>query len=147
MRAWTGHVMYANTIFGANKSDLCMPTCVEKLKSFRPQFPRQVQNDRSQLFNTVAHKTNGLCGCNSSFPSCGGNKTALYVGPNCTGRYPVRSKVQNITSATWQRALACATVCCDDALLAHCLVAHAPLHICPLHIFTSFAGVIHSSSM
>jgi hypothetical protein len=72
-------------VIGTNKSELCMPTCVEKLKSFRPQFPREVQNDRSQLFNTVAHKTNGLCGCNSSAPDCGGNKTALFTGPNCTG--------------------------------------------------------------
>lgn len=143
MRAWAGHIMYANTIFGANKSDLCMPTCVERLKSFRPQFPRQVQNDRSQLFNTVAHKTNGLCGCNSSFPSCGGNKTALYVGPNCTGRYPVRSMVQNVTSATWQRAFACASVCCE-------LIVWSLTHLCifgPCIIFTSCAGLIHSSSM
>ena len=55
-----------------------MPQCVERLKGFRPQYPREVQNDRSQLFNTVAHELNGLCGCNSSFPHCGGNITA-YV--------------------------------------------------------------------
>lgn len=37
-----GHLMYANTVWGANKSEVCMPSCVERLKSFRPQFPRQV---------------------------------------------------------------------------------------------------------
>lgn len=94
-------------MWGANHSDLCMPMCVERLKAFRQQFPRQVspaiklssigvrnnpdgnkrqvQNDRSQLFNTAAHRTNGQCGCNSSFPDCGGNQSALFVGPNCTG--------------------------------------------------------------
>ena len=48
-----GHTVYANTIWGANESAVCLPSCVERLKAFRPQFPRQLQNDRTQLFNTA----------------------------------------------------------------------------------------------
>ena len=38
-----GHIMYANTLWGANKSAVCMPSCIERLKTFRSQFPRQIQ--------------------------------------------------------------------------------------------------------
>jgi hypothetical protein len=82
-----GHLLFANTVWGANNSDVCMPSCVERLKSFRPQFPRQLQNDRSQLFNMAAHSLGGACGCSnngSHLAPCGGNKTAIFGGPPCT---------------------------------------------------------------
>ena len=40
---------------GANRSDVCLPQCVEKLKAFRAQYPRQVQSTRSFSFNVAAH--------------------------------------------------------------------------------------------
>jgi hypothetical protein len=83
-----GHAIWANTIWGANRSSVCMPSCVERLKSFRPQYPRQLQNNRSQLFNTAAHTLDGACGCPSNgtrAPSCGGNKSALFRGHACNG--------------------------------------------------------------
>ena len=43
-----GHSLYANTIFQTNYSDLCMPSCIEKSKPYRTQFPRVVQNNRTQ---------------------------------------------------------------------------------------------------
>ena len=49
-----GHLIYANTIFQTNASDMCLSSCVEKLKPFRRQYPRVEQNVHTQVFNTAA---------------------------------------------------------------------------------------------
>ena len=58
-----GHVIYANTIFQTNASEMCLSSCVEKLKPFRRQYPRVEQNVHTQVFNTAAHKSEGRCVC------------------------------------------------------------------------------------
>eukprot|EP01043_Picozoa_sp_COSAG02_P045522 COSAG02_NODE_4171_length_5675_cov_2.909254_1_plen_741_part_00 len=82
-----GHLNYQNTFWGANRSDVCQPQCVEKLKAFRPQYPREVQSTRSFLFNLAAHSvTSELCGCpknTSGYPPL--NTTAIFAGPECHG--------------------------------------------------------------
>ena len=35
-----GHIIYANTIFAANFSEMCLSSCIEKEKKFRRQYPR-----------------------------------------------------------------------------------------------------------
>ena len=78
-----GHIVYANTVFSANYTELCMPSCIEPLKSFRKQFPRVMQNTRTQIFNVAARRDVGYpCSChNSSFlHKPGGNTTALFQG-------------------------------------------------------------------
>lgn len=59
-----GHVLFANTLWAANASDLCIAACAERRKSYLTQWPRTpVQNCRSRLFNSAAHGLDGLCGC------------------------------------------------------------------------------------
>ena len=73
-----GHLIYANTVFNANHSELCLPGCVEKLKPFRRQFPRVEQNVNSLIFNTVAQKAVGSCECSEA--ELGGNRTHVFAG-------------------------------------------------------------------
>ena len=56
---------WANTIFDANSAELCLPACVERLKPFRPQYPRLPQNGRTFVVNTVADVIGAKCGCNA----------------------------------------------------------------------------------
>eukprot|EP00041_Stephanoeca_diplocostata_P019511 m.422045 g.422045 ORF g.422045 m.422045 type:complete len:441 (+) comp21323_c0_seq3:166-1488(+) len=76
-----GHVVYANTIYNANYTEYCLPSCPEPLKPFRHQYPfDQHQNSRSQIFNSVANKDIGFpCSCrNKSFLNRpGGNQTGV----------------------------------------------------------------------
>jgi len=74
-----GHYLYANTIFQTNYSDLCMPSCVEKSKPYRTQFPRVVQNNRTQVFNSAAATAVATCECPAGSEP-GGNFTAIYKG-------------------------------------------------------------------
>ena len=76
-----GHTVYQNTIFSANFSELCLPSCVERLKGFRPQYPRMEQNTlaATQVFNSAAHVLSAACGCNKTSP-VGGNRTAIFNG-------------------------------------------------------------------
>jgi hypothetical protein len=74
-----GHLIYANTIFHANASELCLSSCVEKLKAFRKQYPRVGQNVRTRVFNTAAARSVGRCGCPSGSPP-GGNFSAVFTG-------------------------------------------------------------------
>ena len=74
-----GHLIYANTIFSTNHSEMCLSNCVEKLKPFRNQYPRIMQNAHSQIFNTAAKRSQGACECSGS-PGPGGNLTAIYAG-------------------------------------------------------------------
>ena len=75
----SGHLLYANTVWGANNSELCIPKCVEKLKPFHPQYPRMPQGVNTMTFNTAGNKTDGSCGCNPD-AGFGGNVTALFRG-------------------------------------------------------------------
>eukprot|EP00937_MAST-01D_sp_MAST-1D-sp2_P003459 g3459.t1 len=72
-----GHVIYANTIFQTNFSEMCLSNCIEKYKPFRNQYPRIMQNVHSQVFNTVANRSNGRCECSADTPP-GGNLTGIY---------------------------------------------------------------------
>ena len=74
-----GHLVYQNTILAANTSELCLPNCVERLKPYRTQFPRVLQNIHTKVFNTAARVSTGRCGCaNATAP--GGNMTAIFTG-------------------------------------------------------------------
>ena len=82
-----GHVLFSNTLWGANSSDLCIAACAERPKSFLSQWPRSPrQNGRSRLFNTAARKLDGLCGCPDA-AAVGGNRTAIV---SATSRAVVR---------------------------------------------------------
>ena len=74
-----GHVVYANTIFRTNFSEMCLSSCIEKLKPFRRQYPRIMQNAHSQIFNTAANRSVGRCECGAGAPP-GGNLTGIYTG-------------------------------------------------------------------
>ena len=79
-----GHIIYANTIFAANFSEMCLSSCIEKEKPYRHQYPRILQNAHSQIFNTAAaraipNKTHYGCECQAG-GSPGGNFTAVYNG-------------------------------------------------------------------
>ena len=73
-----GHDIYSNTVFRCNTSDMCLPTCVEKLKSFRKQYPRKEQNNATLVLNTVSAVLSGQCGCSNN--TCGGDKRAIFRG-------------------------------------------------------------------
>lgn len=77
------HHIYANTIFRSNYTELCLPSCPEPVKPFRPQYPfDEHQNSASQVFNTVARNDLGFpCSChNSTFKQRpGGNQTGMLV--------------------------------------------------------------------
>jgi hypothetical protein len=73
-----GHVVYANTFFNCKTHEMCIPSCIEKRKPFRLQYPLVVQNTRTQIFNTVADTDSGSgCECTGSNWTAGGNNTAL----------------------------------------------------------------------
>ena len=72
-----GHVIYANTIFQTNYTEMCLSNCIEKLKPFRNQYPRIMQNAHSQIFNTVANSSKATCECSGNTPP-GGNLTGIY---------------------------------------------------------------------
>lgn len=75
-----GHVLFANTLWAANASDLCIAACPERLKSYLTQWPRiTVQNSRSRLFNSAAQELSGLCGCPNA-SAVGGTKEAIFSG-------------------------------------------------------------------
>jgi hypothetical protein len=74
-----GHLIYANTIFDTNVSELCLSSCVEKLKPYRRQYPRVVQNAHTQVFNSAARRAVGRCECPADAPA-GGNFTAVFTG-------------------------------------------------------------------
>ena len=74
-----GHVIYANTVFHANHSELCLASCVEKPKPYRSQYPLVLQNAHTQVFNTAAKQSTGFCGCSPS-AAAGGNRTAIFTG-------------------------------------------------------------------
>ena len=74
-----GHVIYANTIFQTNYSEMCLSNCIEKLKPYRQQYPRVMQNAHSQIFNTAANSSVGRCECGVGTPP-GGNLTGIYTG-------------------------------------------------------------------
>ena len=78
-----GHVIYANTLFRSNYTGLCLPGCVEPLKAWRHQYPRDPQqNSRSQVFNVATNGDKGYpCSChNGTAPHPpGGNQTAVRV--------------------------------------------------------------------
>jgi len=80
-----GHMIYANTIFGANYTELCLPACIEPLKAFRRQYPFDpAQNSKSQVFNSAARNDFGFpCSChNSSYlHHPGGNQSAILNLP------------------------------------------------------------------
>jgi hypothetical protein len=74
-----GHRIYANTFFNSAKDELCLPSCIEKRKGFRKQYPLVVQNNRSQLFNTAADKVlGGGCECPGG-TAAGGNWTDVQT--------------------------------------------------------------------
>eukprot|EP01065_Artemidia_motanka_P043811 TRINITY_DN6134_c0_g1_i1.p1 TRINITY_DN6134_c0_g1~~TRINITY_DN6134_c0_g1_i1.p1 ORF type:complete len:682 (+),score=158.36 TRINITY_DN6134_c0_g1_i1:78-2123(+) len=79
-----GHVVYSNTVFGANYTELCMPACRSPLKKFRKQYPLEVQNTASQVFNTAARRDLGFpCSCRNKthdLHNPGGNTTGMYGG-------------------------------------------------------------------
>ena len=78
-----GHIVYANTVFSANYTELCFPSCIEPLKPFRKQYPLVKQNIRTQIFNVAARRDVGFpCSCrNKTFLNRpGGNTTALFQG-------------------------------------------------------------------
>jgi hypothetical protein len=80
-----GHVIYANTLFNTNYTEMCMPSCMEPLKPFRHQYPLIKQNQRTQIFNTAAKRDLGWpCSChNKSYVnSPGGNVTSMFKGSN-----------------------------------------------------------------
>jgi hypothetical protein len=72
-----GHLIYANTLFNSAVDEICLPSCIEKKKSFRSQYPLVVQNNRTQVFNTAASKIlGGGCECPRNTPA-GGNWTSV----------------------------------------------------------------------
>ena len=78
-----GHVTYANTVLDTNYTELCMPGCIEPVKSFRHQYPFVTQNRRTQIFNTAARRDFGFpCSCHNrsdlNYP--GGSVKAIYGG-------------------------------------------------------------------
>ena len=69
-----GHIVFANTVFETNSTDLCVPGC--------PRAPYAQQNAHSQIFNTMAGRIHGSpCSCNSSY--------TLLPGGNISGFYSV----------------------------------------------------------
>ena len=56
---------------------MCLSNCIEKLKPFRNQYPRIMQNAHSQVFNTVANSSKATCECSGNTPP-GGNLTGIY---------------------------------------------------------------------
>lgn len=63
-----GHLVYANTVFQSNYSELCLPACVSPPKPWSHQYPLTVQNAHSTIFNVAARRDLG-------FPSSCKNKT------------------------------------------------------------------------
>lgn len=74
-----GHSVYGNTIFSAATAELCLPSCVERLKPFRPQYPRQTQNGQTTILNSIASVKSAKCGCNATSP-VGGTFKGMYAG-------------------------------------------------------------------
>eukprot|EP00039_Didymoeca_costata_P024314 m.10005 g.10005 ORF g.10005 m.10005 type:complete len:696 (+) comp4179_c0_seq1:2-2089(+) len=79
-----GHLIFANTIYMANYTEMCMPGCPEPYKPFRPQYPLLPhQNVRTQIFNSASKTIKGYpCSChNKTFLNhSGGNQSAIYHG-------------------------------------------------------------------
>lgn len=79
-----GHMIYANTIFGANYTELCLPACNEPLKPFRAQYPlAPEQNGNSSIFNSAAFHDYGYpCSCHNTTDQNhpGGNQTGIFRG-------------------------------------------------------------------
>ncbi len=68
------HLVFANTIFHTNSTDLCVPSC--------PRFNFPAQNARSNIFNNAAHNDTGApCSCNDTYRDRpGGNQSGIYTG-------------------------------------------------------------------
>ena len=79
-----GHMIYANTIFGANYTELCLPACNEPLKPFCAQYPlAPEQNGNSSIFNSAALNDFGYpCSCHNASDQRhpGGNQSAIFHG-------------------------------------------------------------------
>ena len=75
-----GHRIYANTFFNAHVNEMCLPSCVEKRKPFRVQYPLVRQNtNRTLVFNTACEKeSGGGCECPNN-STVGGNQTAVLT--------------------------------------------------------------------
>lgn len=79
-----GHVVYSNTFFSNNYTEMCMPSCVEPLKKWRTQYPLKPQNtNRTLVLNVAARRDYGFpCSChNSSFLNRpGGQRLGMFNG-------------------------------------------------------------------
>jgi hypothetical protein len=80
-----GHVLFANTLFSTNYTELCMPACEEPEKDWEAQYPlSESQNSNTNIFNTAALNDFGYpCSCSNKTENLnnpGGNTSGVYHG-------------------------------------------------------------------
>mmetsp|Transcript_28422 Transcript_28422/g.58153 ORF Transcript_28422/g.58153 Transcript_28422/m.58153 type:complete len:694 (-) Transcript_28422:285-2366(-) len=80
-----GHVLFANTLFSTNYTELCMPACEEPEKDWEAQYPlSDAQNANTDIFNTAAlHDYGYPCSCSNKtahLNNPGGNTSGVYHG-------------------------------------------------------------------